>query len=73
MKHKGIAPPTDEEIARKAYELFEARGRLPGHEREDWLAAERQLRDERTPDERKPKPSGRARRARGQSARPREV
>jgi Protein of unknown function (DUF2934) len=68
MKDKHVARPTDEEIARKAYELFEARGRLPGHEREDWLAAEQQLQDER-----KPKPSERPRRSRGQSARPREI
>ena len=29
-----------DEIARVAYELFEQRGRLPGHEQEDWLKAE---------------------------------
>jgi hypothetical protein len=68
MKDKHAARPTDEEIARKAYELFEARGRLPGYEREDWLAAEQQLQEER-----KPKPSGRPRRQRGQSPRQREI
>ena len=31
----------DERIARKAYELYEQRGRQHGHELEDWLEAER--------------------------------
>lgn len=31
-------------VAQKAYELFEQRGRLPGHDVEDWLEAERLLR-----------------------------
>ena len=30
-------------IARRAYELFLARGSEPGHEMEDWLQAEAQL------------------------------
>ena len=30
-------------IARRAYELFEARGSEPGHDREDWLRAEAEL------------------------------
>jgi hypothetical protein len=34
----------DDEIARRAYELFEQRGREPGREWEDWLQAERELR-----------------------------
>ncbi len=36
--------PTHEEIARRAYELFLARGGAPGHQDEDWLQAERELR-----------------------------
>ena len=32
-----------EMIARRAYDLFEKRGREEGHECEDWLEAERQL------------------------------
>lgn len=36
--------PTHEEIARRAYELFLARGSAPGHQDEDWLQAERELR-----------------------------
>jgi Protein of unknown function (DUF2934) len=31
------------EIARRAYELYEARGREDGHDQEDWLQAERDL------------------------------
>lgn len=32
-----------EEVARRAYELFEARGGAEGGELDDWLEAERQL------------------------------
>lgn len=32
-----------EAIARRAYERYEKRGRTPGHEQEDWLEAEREL------------------------------
>ena len=35
--------PQDDAIRAKAYELFERRGGEPGHELEDWLAAEREL------------------------------
>jgi hypothetical protein len=35
--------PTNDEIARRAYELFEQRGRVDGHDREDWFQAEREL------------------------------
>jgi hypothetical protein len=31
------------EIRRRAYELYEQRGRTPGHESEDWLVAEREV------------------------------
>ncbi len=31
-------------IQKRAYEFFEARGRLPGHELEDWLRAENEIR-----------------------------
>ena len=34
---------THDEIARGAYQLFEERGREPGHEWEDWFRAEREL------------------------------
>lgn len=32
---------TTDAIKKKAYELYEKRGRRPGHEMEDWLEAER--------------------------------
>ena len=31
------------DVARRAYELFQARGGEPGHELENWLEAEREL------------------------------
>ncbi len=36
--------PTREEVARRAYELFVARGGTHGYDIEDWLKAERELR-----------------------------
>jgi hypothetical protein len=36
----------EEQIARKAYELFEQRGREAGHEVDDWLEAERMVTNE---------------------------
>jgi hypothetical protein len=32
-----------EQIARRAYELYEARGREDGHDLEDWLRAEAEI------------------------------
>jgi hypothetical protein len=49
-RQKTPAEPTSasqEEIARRAYELFLARGGEPGHEQEDWLQAESELRERR--------------------------
>ena len=37
-------PPTPDEIAERAFEIYLARGGEPGHEAEDWLQAERELR-----------------------------
>ncbi len=36
-------PPTREAIAKRAYELYLARGKADGHEFEDWIQAEREL------------------------------
>ena len=33
----------EEEIRRRAYELYEQRGCTPGHEHEDWFVAEREV------------------------------
>jgi hypothetical protein len=38
--------PTREQIAARAYDLYEQRGGEAGHDVEDWLNAERQLNEE---------------------------
>ena len=38
----------EEQIRRRAYELYERHGREAGHETEDWLAAEAELGSEKT-------------------------
>ncbi|MFI5107278.1 MAG: DUF2934 domain-containing protein [Terriglobales bacterium] len=45
-----ISDPTilEEQICRRAYELYEARGREHGHDREDWLQAEAEILDRET-------------------------
>ena len=35
---------SDTDMSRRAYELYEARGCSDGHDVEDWLQAERELR-----------------------------
>jgi hypothetical protein len=40
-ENRQIALP--ERIAKKAYELYEKRGRISGHEKQDWLEAERTI------------------------------
>jgi hypothetical protein len=42
-RHRAVS---SEIIAKRAYEKFEARGRSHGHDREDWIAAERELNHE---------------------------
>ena len=37
-------PITEHDIACRAYDLYLARGREPGHQLDDWLQAERELR-----------------------------
>jgi hypothetical protein len=37
------AYPTHLEVARHAYSLYEARGRVDGNDVQDWLLAEREL------------------------------
>lgn len=43
----GYMKPTQEEIAQRAYELYQARGGKPGNPDEDWLRAERELTEAR--------------------------
>jgi hypothetical protein len=38
--------PTYEQIAERAYDLYLARGETPGHDIDDWLRAEAELRGE---------------------------
>jgi hypothetical protein len=40
---KPKAAPTREEIARRAYEIYVARGKQDGREADDWYQAEREL------------------------------
>lgn len=37
--------PTSDDVAHRAYELYQARGSEPGADLEDWLRAERELRE----------------------------
>jgi hypothetical protein len=41
-RHKATTASHDD-VARRAYELFQARGSEPGHDLEHWLDAEREL------------------------------
>jgi len=34
---------THDEVARRAYELYQARGKEPGHELDDWIQAEQEI------------------------------
>lgn len=43
------AAPTLEQIQARAYELFEEGGRRNGHEIEDWLRAEQELKERPLP------------------------
>jgi hypothetical protein len=38
--------PTPEQIQQRAHEIFEARGGAPGHDLDDWLQAEAELKAE---------------------------
>ena len=38
-----IHVPTHDEIARRAYEIYDTKGRKPGHCRQNWHQAEREL------------------------------
>ena len=39
----GLHEPAREEIERRAYELYLARGEVRGYDQDDWLQAEREL------------------------------
>jgi hypothetical protein len=39
----GLTAPPDDEVRRRAYELYMARGAVDGDDVADWMAAEREL------------------------------
>ncbi len=41
-------PNVEDEIRRRAYELYEQRGKEDGHEVEDWLRAEQEIKQTRS-------------------------
>ena len=47
-------PPlvTDDDVRRRAYELYEERGGEQGHDWDDWLRAEQEIRSARARDQR---------------------
>ncbi|HUJ09549.1 MAG TPA: DUF2934 domain-containing protein [Verrucomicrobiae bacterium] len=38
-----VRSPTPEQISARAYQIYLERGRIPGHEMDDWLQAEYEL------------------------------
>ena len=42
-RRKSAAPPTQEQVRRRAYEIFEERRGGPGDALSDWLRAEQEL------------------------------
>jgi DUF2934 family protein len=46
MDQRSDVPSMHERIAVRAYELYEARGRVDGHDVQDWSEAEREIRSE---------------------------
>jgi hypothetical protein len=43
VKQNVVPINLEDEIRRRAYEIFEERGSVPGNEHEDWLRAEREV------------------------------
>jgi hypothetical protein len=52
VRRKVVPINLEDEIRRRAYEIYVERGRTPGDEHEDWLAAEREIRARYTHPER---------------------
>jgi hypothetical protein len=65
-----ILSPGSDDIARRAFELYCARGCEDGHDVQDWLEAERQLRQATATVELQPRP---ARKPRSSGPRPAAV
>jgi len=47
-QHENPVPNIEDEIRRRAYELYEQRGREDGHDVEDWLRSEEEIKQTRT-------------------------
>jgi hypothetical protein len=52
---KPVTPPTNEEIALRAYHIYLGRGCTPGDPMQDWLRAEQELADPQSKSRRKSK------------------
>jgi len=48
VKQESTVPNIEDEIRRRAYELYEQRGREDGHDQEDWLRAEKEVKQARS-------------------------
>ena len=55
-----------EEVERRAYELYERRGREDGHDWDDWLQAEREIRGQERDSDSEEVPASTARRRRAE-------
>lgn len=40
---RSASSPDPNDVARRAYEIYESRGRIDGYDVEDWMQAEREL------------------------------
>jgi len=48
QQHESPFPNVEDQIRRRAYELYEQRGREDGHDVEDWLLAEEEVTQKRS-------------------------
>jgi len=48
MGHENPTPNVEDQVRRRAYELYEQRGMEDGHDVEDWLRAEEEIKQTRT-------------------------
>jgi hypothetical protein len=68
----GGGQPAEDQIARRAYELYLQRGSVPGHETDDWLQAEAELSAEAEREEAEPSEAASTRRSSSSSGGRRE-
>ena len=48
VQRENPVPNVEDEIRRRAYELYEQRGREDGHDMDDWLRAEEEIKRARS-------------------------